>query len=321
MDFTGEMARPMPEVDLRPILVTGAHRSGTTWVGKMLALHPRLGYVSEPLNLWHRRGVLRVPVKHWYQFICNENEAEYLEAFQELLVWRYHLGCELRSLLSKKDVARMMRDVGIFLRGRLLRQRPLLKDPFAVFSALWFADRLKCRVVIVVRHPAAFASSLKRLNWPFDFGHLLGQPLLMEKWLEPFRPSMEMMRSRPEDVVGQAALLWRIIYHAVEKMCAQRADFVLVRHEDLSTAPLEGYQTLYQRLGLDFSGKIATAIRAYSADENPKELKPGSAHSVRLDSRANLENWKHRLSREEIHRIRAVTEEVAASYYNEDSWQ
>ena len=34
----------------KPILVTGAHRSGTTWVGKMLALAPGVGYVHEPFN-------------------------------------------------------------------------------------------------------------------------------------------------------------------------------------------------------------------------------------------------------------------------------
>ena len=34
----------------RPILVTGSHRSGSTWVGKMIASHPRVAYVEEPFN-------------------------------------------------------------------------------------------------------------------------------------------------------------------------------------------------------------------------------------------------------------------------------
>ncbi len=33
---------------LHPILVTGTHRSGTTWVGKMLAAGPSTAYISEP---------------------------------------------------------------------------------------------------------------------------------------------------------------------------------------------------------------------------------------------------------------------------------
>ena len=64
-----------------PILVTGAHRSGTTWVGKMLAADADTAYISEPMNVLHRPGVFRAPVKYWYTFINHENAPEYLSAF------------------------------------------------------------------------------------------------------------------------------------------------------------------------------------------------------------------------------------------------
>jgi hypothetical protein len=101
--------------DRAPILVTGAHRTGTTWVGKMLAANPRTAYISEPLNLLHRPGVLRPPVQYWYTYICPENEADYLPAFQDTLRFRYHPLAEIVSLRSLKDVGRMGRDSGIFL--------------------------------------------------------------------------------------------------------------------------------------------------------------------------------------------------------------
>jgi hypothetical protein len=147
-----------------PILVTGAHRSGTTWIGKMLALSPEIGYISEPLNRWHRPGVMRAPVQYWYTYICADNEAEFLPALQETAQFNYHPWEEFRSLRSWKDALRMGRDGSIFLRGRVFHQRALLKDPFAVFSAPWFAQRLGSQVVISVRHPAAFVSSLVRLE-------------------------------------------------------------------------------------------------------------------------------------------------------------
>src|SRR5512147_569268 len=145
-----------------PILVTGAHRSGTTWVGRMLAADSETGYISEPLNVLHRPGVFRAPVKHWYQYICDENEGEYLTPLQETFQFDYHLFSEIRSLRSFKDVLRMGRDFTLFYRA-------LVKDPFAVFSTPWFAKKLNCKVVITVRHPAAFAGSLQRLDWSFDF--------------------------------------------------------------------------------------------------------------------------------------------------------
>ena len=193
-----------------PILVTGTHRSGTTWVGKMLAADALTAYISEPLNILHRSGVFHAKVDHWYQYICEENEAAYLPAFGELLEFDYHLWDEIRSLRSRKDFLRMGRDFLIFYNGLMRGQRALLKDPFAVFSTPWFAKRLSCKVVITVRHPAAFASSLKRLNWFFDFQNLLDQPLLMRDQLEPYREQMQCMPA--EDVIGQSALLWNMIY-------------------------------------------------------------------------------------------------------------
>jgi hypothetical protein len=308
-------------VDRAPILVTGAHRTGTTWVGKMLAANPQAAYISEPLNVLHRPGVLRAPVQYWYTYISPENEADYLPAFQETLRFRYHPLAEIISLRSFKDVGRMGRDSSIFLKGWLLRQRPLIKDPFAVFSAPWFASRLGCRVVLTVRHPAAFASSLKRLDWPFDFTHLLSQPLLMRAELEPYREAMQRLVASPPDVIEQASLLWRLVYQALRCYCDRSPQFQVVRHEDLSLDPVTGFQRLYTSLGLEFTPRVRQSILASSGSENPGELSRRKVHSVHLDSRANLTNWKRRLTREEIDRVRYHTEETASFFYPEISWE
>jgi len=301
-----------------PILVTGAHRTGTTWVGKMLAASPQVAYISEPLNVWRRPGVLRAPVSKWYTLICEENEAQYLPAFREMLGFRYGLWREIRSLRSRKDFLRMGRDFSIFLRGRFLRQRPLIKDPFAVFSAPWFAERLGCRVVITVRHPAAFASSLKRLNWPFDFRDLLEQPVLMQRWLGVDRAEMELIGT--DDVVGQAALLWRMVYRIVARTMKLHPLFIVVRHEDLSLDPVSGYRDLYAALDLDFTPKVEQTILNASSAENPVELSKKKVHAVKLDSRANLDNWKKRLSADEIIRIRKMTGKTAKLFYSDEEW-
>ncbi|MEJ2596865.1 MAG: sulfotransferase [Anaerolineales bacterium] len=303
-----------------PILVTGAHRTGTTWVGKMLAANRQAAYISEPLNLWHRPGVLRAPLQHWYNYICTENEQSILPALQETLAFRYHPWREIRSLRSAKDALRMARDWGIFTRGRFLAQRPLLKDPFAIFSAPWFHDRLGCQVVITVRHPAAFASSLKRLGWDFDFRHLLDQPLLMRDLLEPYRRQMVAMLSTPGDVIGQASLLWQITYEIASGFCRRYPNFQVVRHEDLSLDPLGGFQSLYRALDLEFTPGAQKAILASSRAGNPGEVSKKAVHAVRLDSRANLENWKRRLEAQEIERVRLLTQATAQHFYPDLAW-
>lgn len=296
----------------QPLLVTGAHRTGTTWAGKMLAAGG-FAYVSEPLNVLHRPGVMAAPVRKWYTYITRENETDYLPAFQKTIALRYGFFAELKSLRSRRDFLRMGRDLGIFLRGRILRQPALLKDPFAVFSLPWFIERLGCRVVVTVRHPAAFASSLKRLNWPFDFRDLLDQPLLMRDHLEPFRADME--RVQPGDVIGQSALLWRMTYRVVHADAERIPSIIVLRHEDLSRDPLAAYARVFESLGIAYTAKVQETIRTSSSSENPAELSRQKVHAVKLDSRANLDNWKKRLGTEEISRIRSMTEDVAHLYY------
>ncbi len=293
----------------KPILVTGAHRTGTTWVGRMLAADPGTAYISEPLNVLHRPGVMKARVAYWYTYVTDENEAAYLPALQETLGYRYHLPAEIASLRSTHDLLRMCRDASIFTRGGLLHLRPLLKDPFAVFSLRWFAERLDCEIVVTVRHPAGFASSLKRLNWMFDFGDLLAQPLLMRDQLEPYRSRME--STAADDVIGQASLLWAMIYRSVQRACRAVPAVRVVRHEDLSLDPVAGYRRLYDELGLDFTPRAERKILDSSSPDNPAELSRKKVHSVKLDSRVNLHNWKRRLSPEEIGRIRQLTEDVA----------
>lgn len=308
----------MSERDLTPILVTGAHRSGTTWVGKMLAADACTAYISEPLNVLHRPGVFHVGVRYWYQYICAENEAAFLPAFEDLLEFDYHLWDEIRSLRSRRDLLRMGRDFFIFYNGLMRGQRPLFKDPFALFSTEWFAKRLNCHVVITVRHPAAFASSLKRLNWFFDFADLLAQPLLVRDHLDPYRSDMESMPA--DDVIGQAALLWKMIYRAVHRMQERHPDFILVRHEDLSRDPIPGYRALYTALGLEFNPRVEKTILSSSSSENPRELSRKEVHAIHLNSRLNLDNWKKRLTAQEIERVREMTDGVAKLYYSDAEW-
>ena len=305
----------------KPILVTGAHRTGTTWVGKMLAASDEAAYISEPLNVLHRPGVMRAPVPHWYQYIHTHNQQDYEPAFREMLQLRYHPWLEIKSLRSTRDLLRMLRDWRIFYAGRKHRQCPLLKDPFAVFSIPWFNQTLGCQVVVTVRHPAAFASSLKRLNWPFDFTHLLSQPQLMQDWLEPYRPQMQALVEQPQDIIGQASLLWSMVYDVVEAYRQQVPDLLVVRHEDLSIDPIGGFMQLYDRLGLHFTQDARELIMGSSSSTNPKELSSKKVHAVQLDSRANINNWKHRLQKEEIDRIREFTARIARFYYPEESWE
>jgi len=303
-----------------PILVTGMHRSGTTWVGKMIAANKQFAYISEPLNVLHRPGVFQHNIQYWYTYINQKNEAAYLPAFKDTISFRYHVLSELQALHFPKDFFRMIRDWSSFTKGRLQNKRALIKDPFAIFSSQWFAERLNCQVVIVVRHPAAVINSMKRLGWNFNFQDLLTQRELLEDWLSPYQEEIYQVSKHKSDIILQGSLLWKIIYGTVAQYQKFNLGFHIYRHEDLSRNPLESYHALYHDLDLRFTRNVKDVIREYSDSKNPKNLSSNKTHSVRLNSSANIKNWKDSLETSEITQIRKLTKEIARQYYSNEDW-
>ena len=307
--------------NMKPILITGAHRTGTTWMGKMLALDPGITYVSEPLHLGHSRGVLSQPVENWYSYICDDNGAQFENAFQNTIQFKYQLWTAIQHSRNWRLAGKVVRDFPIFLTSRLLNRRALLKDPFAVLSVPWFISALDAQVVIMVRHPIPFVSSLKRLGWSFNFDHLLNQPLLMRDHLEPFRSDMVHSKLDELDIVGQGILLWRMIYSLVHQYKTQGHDIQLVWHENLSQRPLPIFEELFQKLGIVFSQQIEEKIIISTQTSNPNEVAVYDEHAVKLNSLANLRNWKKRLTDSEIERIDTGTRDVVKDFYELGEWK
>jgi hypothetical protein len=171
-------------------------------------------------------------------------------------------------------------------------------------------------VLVMLRHPAAFAGSLKAANWSHPFDHFLRQPLLMEHHLAPFRGEIEDFARRPKPIVDQAILLWNLIHSMILIYRAAHPDWLFVRHEDLSLSPLPGYEKIFQRLGLTLTRPVRRKIRASSESPNRR---PGLQDTVR-DSAANVYSWKDRLTTEEIRRIWHGTHDIAEALYPAETW-
>ncbi len=297
-----------------PILVTGSNRSGTTWLGKLLAAGEGVGYINELFNPDHPQpGLSAARFPHWFMYLNDRNGRQYAEPLGRALRFEYDWRDAARSLGSPRDAVRAARALP---RTRVpAGTRPLLKDPIAVFSAGWLERTFGMRVVLTVRHPAGFAASLKRLNWQFDFSELLDQPLLMADLLEPYRPQIEQYAAHPPGIIEQAGLLWKLIYSA-----GAGDDWLVVRQEDLSLAPEQRMRSLYEELGLAWSDRVAAAVAAATGEDNPVDAPEGRAHTEARNSRAAVMAWRNRLTDEEIARTRALVEPVASRYYADDEW-
>ena len=132
---------------IKPVLVTGAPRSGTTWVGRMLTIGPELYYVHEPFNPLVKASaeLYRLKVPYYFIHICEDNGAEFYPPAKRLLEGRYDWGHGLAGVRSPADLGSVARNL---LASRKLRRnggRPLSKDPIALMSAEWLT-RITCTV-------------------------------------------------------------------------------------------------------------------------------------------------------------------------------
>jgi hypothetical protein len=258
----------------------------------MLALAPSVVYVHEPFHIHHDPGICSARFDDWFTYVCPENEAPYREPIERML----------------RD-ARRRSGSAWYRRSRI---RPLIKDPLAVFSAPWLASRFATRNVVLIRHPAAFAGSLKQNQWTHPFSHFLRQPLLMSHHLQPFADDIRSFAREERDVVDQAALLWNVIHSMILAYQEAFPDWTYVRHEDLSRDPLAGFRYLFERLDLELGEAAREAIVAHSFADASSPLKRNSL--------ANVGTWKTRLTPAEIERVQDRVWDVARRFYSEEEW-
>lgn len=306
----------------RPILVTGSIRSGTTWAGRVLGTAPGVAAIHEPFNKDHPVGVFAHRWSHQYAYVTDGGHAtkEIERAMADTLDFRYrpllHLG-QPETLLRTAGV---LRDLPRFwYRRHLSRPRPLIKDPIALLSAEWLSERFDMEVMIMVRHPGAFAGSYRRIAEPNRFADLAHQEALMEGPLALYVEEVE-RGARTVDPIEQAAILWRILYSIVVRYQDRHPDWEVVRHEDLSFDPNRAFLDLFERFGLSFTEKTRRFIDRTTNNLNPVEAPEGRLHHIRRNSRDNVRVWQRRLSPEEIARVRDLTEDVAGRFYTDSSW-
>lgn len=145
-----------------PILVTGSARSGTSWVGKMLCLSGEAGYINEPFNQKYQPGWAGEPFPYHTLYINTNNQALYEPVLERILRMRYPAFRNLSRVRSPAILAGCRATTRKAIVYRTRGVRPLLKDPYAILSAEWLAQRLGMEVIVTIRHPASFVSSIKK---------------------------------------------------------------------------------------------------------------------------------------------------------------
>jgi hypothetical protein len=171
-------------------------------------------------------------------------------------------------------------------------------------------------VVVLVRHPAGFASSLKHWGMSHRWGDFLQQRRLMCERLSDFADEVGDHVAHKRPILEQAVLLWRMIYSTVDQYQRDHPDWIIARQEDLARAPCEAFSDLYARLGLEMSPAIGGRILRHSQ----ADVRPTDNMGVRRDSLRAALSWRERLSEDEVRTIRSAVAGVSDRFYGENEW-
>jgi hypothetical protein len=281
----------------------------------MLCQSGEAGYIHEPFCPNRSPGWLTEPLPYWYMYITEDNAGSYERPIERVLQLRFPAARSLVASRRPKHIARQAPEIGRSLAYRARQIRPLLKDPFALFSSEWLADRFAVLPVIMIRKPVAFVSSIKRLNWGFDYEqNWLAQPLLMRDHLGAHADSFRGYQGEV-DLVGEGIVMWNVLYGFVARLRERRPEFLYVVYEDLAANPLAGFEELYGQTGLRWDAEVRGRIAGFSDSANPKDVSARKRRAIKRDSRAASETWRSRLTPEEIERVTRETAAVAALFY------
>ena len=289
-----------------PILITGSHRSGTTWVGNIIQNLPRIYYLHEPLTPNSiTRGLFNTDI--WYKYYDPKKEYENIETIlNELFSGSYPFKAMFHFKNSlphtdyrnpngindgKIDLKYFKWRINAYIDSKRLNKKeiiPLIKDPIALTAAEWIYHKWNSKNVILIRHPAAFVSSLIRLNWRFNFENFTKQPDLIDRFLGPYRSQIN---NPPKDFISEASLIWTCITKIIIEYQKLYPNWLYIRHEDLSYDPINEFELLFKRLELSFSNKVKRFIQSTSSHSNPSEVsKKTKVHQLQRDSRKNIKN-------------------------------
>jgi len=301
-----------------PILITGTHRSGTTWIGKTLDFSRSVEYLGEPFNVGKHNPYINNQFNRWFAYVPameTEQKKEVYKAFKEVFDKRATIRSRYRRMVEDHPGKPSIQHRLTFAGLALVRNRVLVKDPIALRSAGWMADHFDMTVICTIRHPLRFVSSLKKWDMDFDFNHLLDDGQLKDRRLKFFEDKIQHFANNKHDILSQACLLWNVLNHLIKHYKETRPEWYFVRFEDISKEPVKNFEKLFQYCGIRLNRNIEKQIRSYT--KTNKKKASNQTFSPR-NSKKNLNTWKDRLTQQEIDQIRLECRDLLNYFYPED---
>jgi len=212
--------------------LAGTGRGGTTWVSHLINYRNDYRYIFEPFP--SPKATICEAFKHRHYLQPDNNDPRLLAAAETILSGRFRNGW----------IDRYNR--------RLVSRKRLIKDIRANLLLKWLHRHFpEVRIVLLLRHPCAVASSRAklgaRLGWVPYLDEFLTQPELVEDFLTPFKGAIEQAKTDFEKHI----FAW-CIENYVPLRQFKNGEIHLAFYENFCQRPAEEIARMFAFLGEPF---------------------------------------------------------------------
>lgn len=284
--------------DVRPVFITGIPRCGSSWVGEVLGSCTGVRYVYEPFNLdWVPK--LRGKLSHFKYLDANSEPSPTV---------KLAVDSAFRGSQSRKQLIRAAYR-GYWRAATRSASTVVLKDPTACLLTSWIAHHFNAKILIVMRHPCGFASSLAKLDWQVRVDILLRQKSLMRDHLGRYE---DVMRRATNDKWLNFGAFWAAIHRVLIEQMTDHPHWDLCKYEDLCQDPSGQFSDLTRKLGLELSGNAHSKMLLNSTRISKD---PGS---TRRESSLMPHIWKQRMTKGQIDAVKGIVSEFGIGEYRDE---
>jgi hypothetical protein len=279
-----------PHPDMRrSILVAGTARSGTTWLGDLIASQIPSRILFEPFNPDLVSDYRRF---HYFQYMRPGTENSEFHAFAQ----KVFTGDIRNRWIDRQN-------------ERIISRSRLVKEIRANLALKWLHDNFpEVPILFIMRHPCAVVLSRMELGWATDrdIKPFLSQPQLAEDFLGPYSDLIRSVRSVEE----KHAVIWSIS-NIVPLKQFNSNEWKVVYYENLCTQPEIELPGIFEAIGQQYSGRLFTG-------SNQPSQTTRSASAV-VAGTNKIENWKNKLSRSQIDNVLRVVQAFGLGHVYDDS--
>jgi len=284
-------------------LLASSGRSGSTWLGDVLAATAGTQQIFEPLDP-RNSEVYRQLMKWPAGLTPSAFKRHYLRPDANAPAWAAFWDDVLRG--------RVRTYLTDYTRTSFFPRRFLVKSIRANMMLGFVAGHFRPRILFLVRHPSAVINSMfyrVRASWPADVQDLLSDENLVEDYLQPWAGIISQVRDGFE-----ALAVWWAVENRVALTQLANVEYYLIFYEDIVLHPQETLSALFSWLDIPAEMISADVLRQFSRMTSVKQRQFQDN-----DKMKRLTAWQDELSLSEQRVILQWAERLEIPWYGADA--